>query len=500
MLPLSFGAAQVQAQQASQQGDHDITVVVSSAVDVVEPCHMMSTGYIGQVLNQNVVESLIELNPENSKPEPLLATSWKQIDPDTWQVALRHGVKFQDGADFNADAVVKTFERLFSPQLLCRDKVRLFPDDHPKVTALDPYTVEIKTEHPEPLMPITLSQIGMTSPNMSTTEETKHPVGTGPYSFTSWDPTTSLVLTRFDGYWGKKPEVAKATYVWRDESALRASMVAVGEADIAMQIAPQDATNPKTDFGYLNANTARVRFFMDQAPLNDIRIRKAMNLAVDRQAFVGTVLPEGVVPASQYMLPNINGYDPNLKVWPYDPEQAKKLVAEAKADGVDVSAPITLVGAAFFQANADELYQTLIQYWNQIGLNVKLQMVDKIQDNKIRHKPFPSQRPNATMVYETHDNTAGDAFYTMMVYYTSEGDLSNLTDKQVDDLLHKAAVSTGEERTKLFQQANDRIQQEIIPDVILFHLESFIRVGPRVNYKPDVTTEGRLKLSQITFN
>ena len=484
---------------AAQAQDRDITIVMPSAVDVVEPCHMMSTGYIGLVLRQNIVESLITLDPTDSSPQPLLATSWEQINPLTWRVKLREGVTFHDGEPFNAAAVAATMDRLFTPELMCRDKIRLFGEDKLTVNQIDEYTVDFVTEKPNPLMPITLAQIGITSPKMENTEA-NHPVGTGPYVFTSWDPAQNLVFDRNPDYWGEAPQVERAEYVWRSEPALRASMVAVGEADIAMQIAPQDATNPETDFGYLNADTARARIFMDKAPLDDLRIRKALNLAVDRDAFVGTVLSEGVVAASQYMLPNVSGYDPDLTVWPYDPEQAKALVEEARMDGVPVDEPISFYGSEFIQANAAEIFQALVQYWQEAGLNVELVMVDKIQHSAMRRKPYPEERPTATMVYETHDNTAGDAFYTMMVYYNSEGQLSNLSDPKIDELLETGATSTGEERVEAFQEANRIIREEIVPDVLLFHLESFIRVGPRVNYTPDFTTQGKLELSEITFN
>jgi peptide/nickel transport system substrate-binding protein len=103
------------------------------------------------------------------------------------------------------------------------------------------------------------------------------------------------------------------------------------------------------------------------------------------------------------------------------------------------------------------------------------------------------------MVHELHDNVAGDAFYTMIVYYTSNGGLTNIYDPNLDKLLQDASVSTGDRRRELFQQANRTIQQEIVPDVMLYHMVSYIRVGKRVSYQPDFTTQGKLELGAITF-
>jgi peptide/nickel transport system substrate-binding protein len=481
----------------AQTKSDDITIVLSSAVDVVEPCHMNSTGYIGQVVKGNVVETLTRMDPQTSEIKPNLATEWKQIDPSTWQVKLRQGVKFQDGTPFNAAAVIAALNRQFSPELQCRDTIRLFGDTKIQTRAIDDYTVEIKSSTPTPLMPTTLSEIGMTAPSTSTKEATKAPIGTGPYVFTSWDPASKLVLTRFDGYWGQKPQVRQAIYVWREDPALRASMVKVGEADLGLEIAPQDV-DPKLDVSYLNANTSRIRIFMDKPPLNDVRIRKAMNMAFDRSAFLGTIMSKDSVPASQFMLPSVNGYDSSLKPWPYDPDKAKALVQEAKAAGVPVNTPIDLYGSEFMQANLDELLETLVQSWQDIGLSVQIKMVDKIQHSAMRRKPYPTDR-GPSMVHELHDNTAGDAFFTMMVYYTSSGALSNVSDPKLDDILNKASISTGDERRSLFQQANRTIQQDIVPDIMLFHMVSYMRIGPRINFKPNFTTGGQLELAAITF-
>ncbi|MGV6872121.1 ABC transporter substrate-binding protein [Pseudochelatococcus sp. B33] len=471
---------------------------MASAVDVVEPCHMNSTSYIGQVLKENVIETLLTLDPETSQPQPNLATEWTQVDPNTWRIKLREGVKFHDGAPFNAEAAVTALKRQFVPEIACRDKIRSFGSITLETKVIDDHTLDIVTSEPMPLMPLSLAQTAITAPSTSMTEATRHPVGTGPYVFTSWDPAQSLVLTRFADYWGEAPQVAKATYVWRSEPALRASMVEVGEADIALQLAPQDATNDETDIGYLNADTSRIRIFMDKPPLNDKRVREALNLAIDRDAFIGTIVSPLSVSASQYMLSSVNGYNPDLKPWPHDPAKAKALVEEARRDGVPVDQEILLYGSEFMEANLSEMLETLVQYWGEAGLNVKIVMVDKIQHSAIRRKPYPADRP-ASMVHELHDNVSGDAFYTMIVYYTSDGGLSNVSDPDLDKLLNEASAATGDERRQLFQQANRIVQEDIIPDVLLFHVVSYIRVGERVSYEPDFTTQGKLELSSITF-
>ena len=97
-----------------------------------------------------------------------------------------------------------------------------------------------------------------------------------------------MVLTRFDGYWGEKPQVEQATYIWRGRSAVRAAMVATGEADIAPSISP-GRHRPGDRLQLLRSETTNFRIDVSLPPLDDVRVRKALNLAIDREAMVGTI-------------------------------------------------------------------------------------------------------------------------------------------------------------------------------------------------------------------
>jgi len=491
----------VLALSAHAQGtSRDIKIVLATVLDTAEPCNMMTTNDTGIVLRQNIVESLTQLDPKTGVVQPLLATAWKPVDEaaTTWRITLRKGVKYHDGSDFNAEAVAAAITRLFSPQLGCRDRIRLFGKNTLTSKAVDSHTIDLISEQPLPLMPAYLAQIGMTSPKMDSLKLSRHPYGTGPYQLVSWDPSQNLIVKRFDGYWGPKPEVQQATYIWRSEPALRASMVAVGEADIGTAIALQDANNPKTDFGYLNTETTRIRFLSMSAPLNDVRVRKALNLAIDRKAFVGTVLSPSAMPASQYTLPNIVGYNSALKVWPYDPNQAKQLLKEAKAAGVPVDKEIILYGGAHQHANAAELLESMVKMWQDVGLNVSLKMIEKVQFGAMRRKPYAENRP-PTLFHEQHDNSSGDAIFTMNVYYHSSGQLGDLNDPRVDKLIEEGSKSVGEKRAQLFQEVNKIVQQDIVPDAVLFHMADQIRISPRLEYRPNFTSGGKLELKDIKF-
>ena len=255
----------------------DITIVIAEEPDIVDPCEA-TRSVVGKIVKQNVTETLTEINPADGSVTPRLATSWKQTDNLTWEFNIRKGIKFHDGEDLNAQAVVKSINRALNPKYDCEIRTKFFGNIKLKASAIGSHTISVKTESPQPIMPALMGTMTVVSPNTQEAKGVRDPKGTGPYLFNTWTPGQSVTLKRFDGYWGDKPEVENATYVWRNESAVRAAMVKTGEADIAASIGVQDANDPKMDFSYFNSETSRLRIDLTRAPLNDIRVRKAIGL------------------------------------------------------------------------------------------------------------------------------------------------------------------------------------------------------------------------------
>jgi peptide/nickel transport system substrate-binding protein len=325
----------------------------------------------------------------------------------------------------------------------------------------------------------------------------RNPIGTGPYKFVRWDAGTQIILERFDGYWGKQPQVRKAVYVWRTESAVQAAMVLIGEADLAPSIAALDANRPDMDQSYFNAETTFLRIGGEwEPPFNDRRVRLALNYAVDRNAIRGSILSKDVIPATQMSVPTVAGYNPDLKVWPYDPQKARQLLAEARKDGVPVDKEILLVGRTGYFPGSNELMEALMTMYKAVGLNVKLKILETGVWRPYNFKPYP---PGLYILQKSHDNDKGDAGFTIIYGYHCKGITSSMCDKKVDDLIEKAQVATGEERAILWQEAFKRIQEDIIPEVVLFHMMGYARVGKRINYKPSIATNSEVQLAQITF-
>lgn len=485
-LCLTVGAAQAET----------VTLVMDVEPAQLEPCQATRFEQ-GRIIKQNIVETLTEFNPADGTVSPRLATAWEQIDPTTWKLTLREGVKYHDGTDFNADAVVAALVRLKSETLACFTDVKFFSDIQFTSTVIGPYELELKTSRPVPILPTLMSFLAVGSPAL-TEEPSRAPIGTGPFKFTSWTAGQEIVLDAFDGYWGEKPAVTKAVYLFRTESSIRASMVAVGEADIAPSIAMQDATDPKMDFGYLNSESLRLRLDGLLAPTDDVRVRKAINHAIDRAAFVGSLLPEDVIVATQLVGPSIYGHNDTLVPYAYDPDLAKSLLAEAKAAGVAVDAPIKLIGRQNIYPNSQEVLTAIVSMLQDVGLNVSLEITETAQNYQLMTKPFAEDRA-VMMMEDQHDNNAGDASFTLFSKYHSNGAQSTVSDAEIDDLIDRGTSAVGDERKTLFQTAFKRLHDDLAADVELFHMVGFTRVNPRVKFVPTIATNTELQLSQITF-
>ena len=482
---------------AHAQDDRSVTIVVAEEPSFLEPCEA-SRSDVGKVLKQNVVETLTQIDPNDGSITPRLATSWEQIDALTWQFDLRDGVMFHDGATFDAEAAKYAIERTMDESIDCEIRIKFFGDLDLNVEAIDAATLQITTDKPAPILPTMMGTVVIMSPNTPMGEYTREPVGTGPYTLEEWDVGQSITLARFDDYWGETPQVEGATYVFRDESAVRAAMVDAREADIAPNISVQDA-DPERDFSYPNSETTRLRIDTQTAPLDDIRIRTALNLAVDREAMRGSILSPDVVIATQLVAPSINGHNPDIEPYGYDVDQARELRAEAAADGVPVDEEIVLIGRTGMFPNVNETMEAMQLFFQDAGFNVSLRMVEVGEWLELILKPYAEDRPPILLI-DQHDNNNGDAVFTVFNKYHSDGSNSTLTDAELDQIIEQASQATGPERRELWQSGFAMIHDRLIADVMMFHMVGYTRVSDRLDFVPDISTNSEVPLERIAFN
>jgi len=495
LAPVVVAAALFVSAAGAQE--RSVTIVLSDDPTTLEPCFAMSDS-VGRVTLHNVVEPLVQRDPTTGELLPGLATDWEQVDDLTWRFKLREGVTFHDGTPFDAEAAKYAIDRSMNTNLTCMVRVKFFGDRTLDVSIVDDHTIDVSTEDPDPILPLMMSTHTMYASSAPFDENTRDAVGTGPYRVAEWVPGQQIVLERYDDYWGETPEVERAEYQWRSESSVRAAMVQQGEADLAPNIAIQDVTDA-VGRAYPNSETVRLNLDALKAPLDDIRIRAAMNYAIDREALRGTVLSPDVMLASHLVLPQILGHNPDVGIFPYRPDVARALIEDAAADGVPVDTEIEFVGRTGHFPGVQDFQEAITAMLLDVGLNVRLQWYEATQKNRMQVKPFFEDRPPQIIV-DQHDNNMGDASFTLYARWHSDGSFSKVSDPYLDWLIEHGMETTGDERVWAFQRAHQRIAESVIADVMLYHMVGYAAVGPDIVFEPTLETNSAVRLNTIEFN
>ena len=482
---------------AGQAMAEEVTVVLSEELDIVDPCET-SRSNLGRVILQNISETVTEMVPGTGL-QPRLATAWEDMGDGKWRFTLREGVTFSDGSALDAGDVAHSIARIKSEALTCEIGAKFFGGIELTTEVVDDTTIDITADPATPILPLLMSTVTVARDSEPMDAYVDVPVGTGPYVWDEYIRGQHIKLSANPNYWGDSGAVTGATYVFRADSAVRAAMVAAGEADVAPNISLQDATDPAMDFSYPNSETVYMRLDHATAPLDDVRVRQALNYAVDREAFVGSILADGTILATGMTPPSTLGYNHDLKPFPYDLETAKALLEEAKADGVPVDTEITLIGRINNFANVQETMEALLAMWQDAGFNMKLQMFEVAEWLEHYSQPFAEGR-GPEIVEAQHDNANGDPVFSMYFKYACEGLQSGLCDEKLDGMIAEASAATGQGREGLWSDTFKYIHEDLVADVMLFHMVGFSRVNPRLDFTPTIRTNSELQLGQIKFN
>jgi peptide/nickel transport system substrate-binding protein len=271
---------------------------------------------------------------------PWLATGWSSIDGVTWRFTLRDGVTFSNGAPFTADAVKVAVDYLSSDDAAKEGLNR----EIPRLAAarvVDVRTVDIVLAEPDASFPRSATALVVGEPGqwqrLGRDGFGREPVGTGPFALVSWEPNRA-VLKAFPGSW-RRPKVDALEIVQVPDRAARTQALLADRLDIALGLGVSDMSILEAaGLQAVRIPTAAVAgwslmLIRDghkvETPLQDVRVRRAMTMAIDRNAIVAGLLDGNGQVASQPATPATYGYNPDLKPLPYDPDAAKRLLAEA---------------------------------------------------------------------------------------------------------------------------------------------------------------------------
>lgn len=328
----------------AQGSQRAITVSLSLEPTTLDPTTSASAS-IGEVVHYNVLEGLTRIE-ENGTVSPLLAKAWtRSPDGKTYTFLLQQDVLFHDGAPFDASAVKFSFERAKAPDSTNKAKKVLF--DH--ITAIDtpdPHTVVLHLDHPDGNLLFRLGEntaiiLHPTSAGLAATQ----PVGTGPYRFASWKKGTGITLTRHAAARrAAHARIPEVTFRFLNEPEAQVAAVLSGEVDMLFNIAPQNLTQFQNAQHYqvmVGASNGKGLLAINnrRKPLNDVRVRRAITHAIDREVFIKRMLGGRGKAIGSHFSPTEAGYVHLTGVYPHNPAKARALLKEA---GIKLPLKLTL--------------------------------------------------------------------------------------------------------------------------------------------------------------
>ena len=391
VMTLAWGMSQAVTLRVANQGD-------AQSMDPHSLNESLQLGFMS-----NVYEPLIGRDKKLGLV-PALATKWTQPSPTVWRFELRKGVTFHDGSPFTADDVVFSFKRAAGEGSDMKSYVSSFKE----VRRIDDFTVEIETITPFPILSDVISLVYMMNKKWCEENKAQLPVdrrkgientasfkanGTGPFRLKERQPTTRSVLVRNGNYWDKiESNVDEVVFTPIGNDATRVAALLSGEIDVMEPVPLQDVERIKSNLNLkvMQGPELRTIFLgMDQKrdellyssvkgknPFKDKRVRQAFYQAIDIETIKSRVMRGASAPAALMIGPGIKGFVPELnKRLPYDPEAAKKLMAEA---GYPNGFEVGMNCPNDRYVNDGEICQAVAANLARIGVKVNLQTETKV--------------------------------------------------------------------------------------------------------------------------
>lgn len=450
----------------------------------------------------NIFEGLVEYKPGSTQIQPCLATSW-EMSEDGKKITfhLRRGVKFHDGTDFNADAVVFSFARQYDPNHPYHQYGEwaywgyMFSDIE-RVEKVDNYTVKIILERPNAsimtsLAMFTVCIVSPTNARKYKEDAFRHPCGTGPFKFVEWVKDDHITLEANENYWRERPDLDRLIFKVIPDPSARLMALEVGEihgmeypdpthfnrieANPELKLLTQPGMNigymaMNTGYGYKDANKNGRRdpdepwvktpgYF---EPLTRKKVRQAINCAINKKAIVEDIYKGTAVVAKNGMPPFMLGYNDAIEDYPYDPQKARQLLKEAGyPNGFDVTLYVMPVSRPYM-FDPPKIGQAIQSYLADVGINVSFYQVDwstYLQETEAGNHQM-------CLLGWTGDNGDPDNFMNVLYGANacsigSAGNFAFYNNEKVQELLTSALQTYDrEKRAEYYRKAQEIIHED----------------------------------------
>ena len=435
----------------------------------------------------NIFETLLTYGEQDTTLHPGLAEKWEASEDGlTYTLKLREDVKFHDGTDFNAEAVVFNFERWMNGNDEQFPYYSMFggykgDEGHviKEVKAEDEYTVVFTLNRPQApfLKNLAMSCFGIASPTALKEQGddnfSKNPVGTGPFKFAEWKANDSIVLEKNEDYYvDGQPKLNQLIFKVIPDNSARLNALSTGEIDLMDGVNPTDLEKIKSDSNLQaierpSMNVGYLGFNVTKKPYDNAKVRQALSHAVDKQAIIDSFYSGLAVPAKNPMPDSIEGYHDGISDYEYDLDKAKKLLAEAGYPDGFKSELWAIPVARPYIPEGNKIAQVIQESWGKIGVDVEIKTVDwATYLDQAAAGDYP-----AYMLGWTGDNGDPDNFLYTLLDKDSIG--SNNYSYYANDKLHDVLIEAQtevdqEKRNALYKQAQEIIHEDA-PWIPLVH-------------------------------
>jgi peptide/nickel transport system substrate-binding protein len=450
-----------------------LRVVMAPEVLSLDPHRQTAHGGFSVV--SNLYEGLTALD-KDMRVVPGLAVAWDSPDELTWRFHLRPGVLFHDGRPLRAMDVVRSLERARQAGSSAEGELAVVSE----ITSPDSDTVVIRTARPNPMLLTNLTSTFVMPADAP--EEIRSPVGTGPYRFVRYRPGEMLELRAWEKHWSGGPSVAEVSFRFEPDPGRRLELLARGKADVALRLSETATSEPRARYRILSRSAPGalvVGLRMDRPPFSDLRLRRAVNLAIDRRALTRELLGGRVLPLGQPLPPGIFGHAPELAAADRDLAAARRLVREVAGDA---NLAVTLEHGPGRQLEAERVAGQIAES----GLRVSLHSRD-VTDLLPSLDSGESHMVLFSLVYFTGDTV--DFFESVL---HSRGPAPGYGAKNwygyanadVDALIESASRVPGMAGRLPGYQRALRLAMDDLPIVPLWEISWVYGVGPDVEWTP----------------
>jgi peptide/nickel transport system substrate-binding protein len=383
---------------SAQAAAVDLRIGVFSEITTLDPHYFQLTSNID--IDMLVYSTLVS-HDINLKVVPDLAVNWRPIDDLHWEFALRQGVTWHDGSPFTADDVVFSVQRARAVPPSPSGSVQQYLQHVAKVTATDDHTVVIETDQPHPTLLHNLVSIWIVSRKNGTNatfgdyNTGRAAIGTGPYRLIEWVPGDRMILQRYDGYFAPKPDWDRVIYRPITSDAARVAALLSGDVDLIGNVPGNDVASLRGNPNFVVSSLPSTRCYfwtldlerdnspqitdtdgrpMAKNPLRDLRVRRALSMAIDRQTLVTRVMQGQAILASQFMPTGLPGTSNKMEPVAFDLGGARKLLAEA---GYPDGFGIVINSTNDRYPNDAKINQAVAQMWTRLGLKTTVSTLPK---------------------------------------------------------------------------------------------------------------------------